>query len=64
MIPRIWFARLALSLSHTRLDCTWIKIIPEDNEIRFIGKHLHMHLMMSSSVVTRAESHVLNQKVF
>jgi len=32
MIPRIWFARLALSLSHTRLDCTWIKIIPEDNE--------------------------------
>jgi hypothetical protein len=63
MISRTLFAPFPLSLSHTRLDCTWIKIIPEDGEIKFIGKRLRA-LLMSHVVVGGDESgvpHVLNR---
>lgn len=66
MIPRTLFARFALSLSHTRLDCTLIKFIPEDSEITFIGKRLRA-LLMSHIVVGGDESglpHVLTPKFF
>jgi hypothetical protein len=61
MISRILFARLPLSLSHTRLDCAWIKIIPEDSEIKFIGKHLRA-LLMSHVVVGGDEGGVRSPK--